>query len=72
MKILMIRFTALGDLVTLEPTFRAFRYFFKDAKMTLLTSSFGKGLYEESDYFDDYVVHKSFLATVQHLRKRAF
>ena len=72
MKILVIRFTALGDLVTLEPTFRAFRYFFKDAKITLLTSSFGKGLYEESDYFDDYVVHKSFLTTVEHLRKEHF
>lgn len=72
MKILVIRFTALGDLVTLEPTFRAFRYFFKDAKMTLLTSSFGKGLYEDSDYFDDYVVHKSFLTTVEHLRKEHF
>lgn len=72
MKILVIRFTALGDLVTLEPTFRAFRYFFKDAKITLLTSSFGKGLYEDSDYFDDYVVHKNFLTTVQHLRKEHF
>lgn len=72
MKILIIRFTALGDLVTLEPTFRAFRYFFKDAKITLLTSSFGKGLYEDSDYFDDYVVYKSFLATVEHLRKEHF
>lgn len=72
MKILVIRFTALGDLVTLEPTFRAFRYFFKDAKMTLLTSSFGKGLYEDSDYFDDYMVHKSFFDTVKHLRKERF
>lgn len=72
MKILIIRFTALGDLVTLEPTFRAFRYFFKEAKITLLTSSFGKGLYEDSDYFDDYVVHKNFWTTVKLLRKEHF
>lgn len=72
MKILIIRFTALGDLVTLEPTFRAFRHFFKDAKITFLTSSFGKGLYEDSNYFDDYVVHKNFLTTVKRLRKEHF
>lgn len=72
MKILIIRFTALGDLVTLEPTFRAFKHFFKDANITLLTSSLGKGLYEDSDYFDDFVVHKNFWATVKKLKKTHF
>ena len=72
MRILIIRFSALGDLVTLEPTLRAFRYFFKDAKITLLTSSFGKDIYEDSGYFDDYLIHKNFLPTIKQLRKEYF
>ena len=56
MKILIIRFSALGDLVTLEKTFRAIRYFFKNADITFLTSKIGKELYEDSGYFDKYVV----------------
>lgn len=64
MKILIIRFSALGDLVTLEPSFRAFRYFFKDAEISLLTTSIGKALYEDSSYFDKYIIHKNFFKTI--------
>ena len=56
MNILVIRFTSLGDLVTLEPAFRAIRRFFPDAKITFVTSGMGKGLYADSGYFDEVVV----------------
>ena len=72
MNILIIRFTALGDLVTFEPTFRAIRHFYKDAKITFLTTGIGKGLYEDSDYFDEYILHKNTLKTIKNLPKKKF
>ena len=68
MKILIIRFSALGDLVTLEPTFRAFRFFFKSSHITFLTSYVGKSLYKDTKYFDNFVVFEDFLNTVKSLR----
>lgn len=72
MNILIIRFSALGDLVTLEPTFRAFRHFFPQAHLTFLTSSIGQGLYEDTAYFNQYIVHKSFSKTLHQARKRKY
>lgn len=72
MNILVIRFTALGDLVTLEPTFRAMRYFFKNDQITLLTSNIGKSLYEDTSYFDDFIVKTTFLHTIKELRTSSF
>lgn len=72
MNILIIRFSALGDLVTLEPTFRAFRYFFPTAHITLLTSAIGKGLYEDTPYFNDFIIHKKFLHTMTQARSQHF
>ncbi|MDD2896222.1 MAG: glycosyltransferase family 9 protein [Aliarcobacter sp.] len=71
-KILIIRFTSLGDLVTLEPTFRAFREFFKDSEITFLTSGIGKGLFADSGYFDEFIVHKKFLETVSLLKNKEY
>lgn len=65
MTILVIRFSALGDLVTLEPTFRAFRHFFPQAHITLLSASIGKGLYEDTPYFDEFIVHETFVNTLK-------
>jgi len=70
--ILIIRFTSLGDLVTLEPAFRAYRHFFSGAHITLLTSGLGRGIYEDTGYFDEYVVDKNFLNTVQTLKQREY
>jgi ADP-heptose:LPS heptosyltransferase len=56
MEILIIRFSALGDLVTLEPTFRALRHFHRDDHITFLTSHIGRELYEDAGYFDRIVV----------------
>lgn len=53
-EILVIRFSALGDLVTLEPVLRACRNLFADARITFLTTGLGKELYES--YFDRVVV----------------
>ncbi len=58
MEILIIRFSALGDLVTLEPTFRALRHFHRDDHITFLTSQVGKELYEDTGYFDRIVVEQ--------------
>lgn len=71
-KILIIRFTSLGDLVTLEPTFRAFREFFKDSEITFLTSGVGKGLFADSGYFDEFIIHKKFLETVSSLKNKEY
>ena len=38
MNILVIRFSSLGDLVTLEPTFRAIKHFYNDSKISFLTT----------------------------------
>jgi len=70
--ILIIRFTSLGDLVTLEPILRAIKYFNPNAHITFLTSGIGKGLYSDTDYFDEYIVHKSFLSTVSNLKDKKF
>jgi len=52
-RILVIRFSALGDLVTLEPVLRACRSLFAGDRITFLTSSLGKELYE--NYFDEVI-----------------
>ena len=70
--ILIIRFTSLGDLVTLEPILRAIKYFNPNAHITFLTSGIGKGLYSDTDYFDEYIVHKSFLSTISTLKNKKF
>lgn len=72
MRILLIRFSSLGDLVTLEPAFRAYRHFFKKAHLTLLTSGLGRGVYEDTEYFDEYITGKSFLDTLHKLRQNDY
>lgn len=66
--ILIIRFSSLGDLVTLEPTFRAMRYFFKDSNISFLTTNIGKNLYEDSGYFDDFIIHKNVFTSIKNLK----
>lgn len=68
MNILVIRFSSLGDLVTLEPAFRTIRHFFKDDNITLLTTGVGKGLYQDTNYFNRYVLHDSFIRSVNELK----
>lgn len=73
MNILIIRFSSLGDLVTQEVAFRAVRHFYPDAHITFLTSSIGKALYEDSQYFDDYIIFKKdYLKTNMKLRKKYY
>lgn len=72
MNILVIRFTSLGDLVTLEPAFRAIRYFFKDDTISLLTTGVGKGLYQDTDYFDQYFIHDGFFKSMKQLRQQDY
>jgi len=72
MNILVIRFSSLGDLVTLEPTFRAIRHFYKDARITFITTVVGKGLYQDTDYFDEYIIHNKLFNTIQQIPKIKF
>lgn len=58
MTILVARFSALGDLVTLEITFRAIRHFYPDATIVFLTSPIGKALYADMSLFDHIIVDK--------------
>lgn len=69
MNILVIRFSSLGDLVTLEPTFRALRHFHRDDHITFVTSQVGRELYEDAGYFDRIVVESG--SRHGHLLRRA-
>lgn len=71
-KILIIRFSSLGDLVSLEYTFRTIKHFFKDDEVTFLTSNIGKSLYIDSGYFDKFIIKNRFLRTVNGLRKEKY
>ncbi len=72
MNILVIRFSSLGDLVTLEPTFRALRYFFPEDKISFLTTGVGKGLYQDSNYFDEYILHKGIFSSINKLKSNKY
>lgn len=72
MNILVIRFSSLGDLVTLEPTFRAVKYFYSDAKIFFLTTGVGKALYQDTDYFDEYILHKGVVSSIKQLKNTKF
>jgi len=72
MNILVIRFTSLGDLVTLEPAFRAIRYFFKNDTISLLTTGVGKGLYQDTDYFNKYILYNGFFKCFTRLRDEKY
>lgn len=72
MNILVIRFSSLGDLVTLEPAFRTIRYFFKNDNITLLTTSVGKGLYQDTDYFNKYVLHRNLKQSFNELKEKNY
>jgi len=73
LKILIVRFSSLGDLITQEVAFRAIRHFYPDAHITFLTSPTGKALYEDGDYFDDFVVFDgNYLQTNNALRQNDY
>lgn len=72
MNILIIRFSALGDLVTLEPTFRAIRHFFPDANITFITSGIGKGLYADTLYFNNFIIHTNTFQTLKQIQEKKF
>ncbi len=71
-KILIIRFSSLGDLVSLDFTFRSIKHFFKNDEVTFLTSGIGKGLYSDSGYFDKFIVHEKYIKTILELRKEEY
>lgn len=70
--ILVIRFSSLGDLVTLEPTFRAIKYFYANCKITFLTTKIGYELFKDSSYFNSYVIYENIFKTTLKLRNESF
>jgi ADP-heptose:LPS heptosyltransferase len=72
MNILVVRFSALGDLVTLEPIFRAIKFFYPKSNIDFLTSSIGKDLYIDTNYFDNYIIHKDYINTIKKLREKKY
>jgi len=70
MKILVIRFSSLGDLVTLEPALRAIRYFYPHDEITFLSSPVGISLYKDTGYFDKFIEHGSVLSSIVKLRDK--
>jgi ADP-heptose:LPS heptosyltransferase len=72
MKILIIRFSALGDLVTFEPHFRAIRKCFENAEIDFLTTNLGKALYTDSTYFDNYIIYSSFFGILNQLKEKKY
>ena len=70
--ILVIRFSSLGDLITLEPTFRAFRYFYPQDHITFLTTPVGFELFRDSNYFDDYLIYDGLLKAIIQMKNRKF
>lgn len=72
MNILIIRFSSLGDLVTLSLILRSIRHFYPNHRITFLTSKIGKELYQDTDFFDDYIVHTDYLSSIKELRQQKF
>ena len=56
--ILIIRFSALGDLVLTTPIFRELKHFFPDAEITLLTSSEYGSVFYNNPHIDHFILHK--------------
>jgi len=56
--ILIIRFSALGDLVLLTPIFRELKRFFPDTKITLLTASGTGSVLKNNPHIDHFILHK--------------
>ncbi|MCH2281366.1 MAG: glycosyltransferase family 9 protein, partial [SAR324 cluster bacterium] len=57
-KILIIRFSALGDLVLTRPIFREIKRVFPDAEITLLTSSGTGSVLNNNPHIDHFIWHK--------------
>ncbi len=77
-KILVIRFSSLGDLVLTTPIFRELKRFYPDAEITLLTSSGLGSVLDNNPQIDHVIMHSrketrmqlKFL--IQNLRKEKY
>ncbi|MBC8257844.1 MAG: glycosyltransferase family 9 protein [SAR324 cluster bacterium] len=56
-KILIIRFSALGDLVLTTPVFREIKRVYPDADVTLLTSSGFGSVLDNNPHIDNFIMH---------------
>jgi ADP-heptose:LPS heptosyltransferase len=54
-RILVIKFWGIGNLVQASPTLRGIRSKFPDAKIVFLTLDQNKGVYEDSDLYDETI-----------------
>ena len=56
--ILIIRFSALGDLVLTTPIYRELKRVFPDVEITLLTSSRTGSVLNSNPHIDHFILHK--------------
>lgn len=77
-KILIIRFSSLGDLVLTTPIYRELKNLYPNSKITLLTSSEIGSVLENNPYIDDVIKHsrketrKELKFLIKKLRKEKF
>ena len=57
-KILIIRFSALGDLVLTTPIFRELKRIFPHAQITVLTSTGDGSVLNNNPHIDNFIWHK--------------
>ena len=57
-KILIIRFSSLGDLVLTTPIFREMKRVFPNAEITLLTSDGDGSVLNNNPHIDNFIWHK--------------
>ena len=57
-KILIIRFSALGDLVLTTPIFRELKRIFPHAQITMLTSTGDGSVLNNNPHIDNFIWHK--------------
>ncbi len=62
----------IGDAVMTIPAVRKLRLLFPDAKLTLQTREWSKGILDRAGLFDEIITPDSFLEQVRELRKRRF
>ncbi len=72
MKILVRGTNWIGDAVMTIPAVRKLRLLFPDARLTLQTREWAKGILDRAGLFDEIITPDSFLEQIRELRKRRF
>jgi heptosyltransferase-2 len=71
-KILIIRMDGIGDIAKSTSAFKALKYIFPHAYISLLAASGSRQLVEVMPIFNEVIYFDSYLKTIQELKKRKF